>query len=151
MTRKGDTTRCYACDADATATADFRLEGGELEPACERHARVKEMFAKTRMGSIHVGNEDTFAKLKEIAKQAIAIDRTRGWEMRALIVIATEIAAVAAGEPALDATADALLDAGALCGFHAGLGTADVTTHVSEAWDMAADHIAVGNAAGGVH
>lgn len=106
-----------------------------------------EMFAKTRMGSLHVGNEETLAKITKL----VGADQQLGWQMRALIIVATEIAAGTSEQRSLDETADALLDAGAICAFHAARSAEDTATFTREAWDIAADAVAQENASGGVH
>lgn len=56
---------CYACDAKPIGLRDRRPEGGDLEPACRRHAdpRIKVYEAcrycdgPIRAGSLHIDGE----------------------------------------------------------------------------------------------
>lgn len=151
MNRRADPSVCYACDAKATDTADLRLEGGEVEPACERHARVNEVFASTPLGSIHLGNAETIAKIQALAAEIIAVDRTLGFEIRALILLATELAAADSGKRELVRTGDVLLDAGTICAFHTGLAAEELRAFVQDAYDLAAGTLAQANERAGVH
>ena len=61
---------CYACDAKATGLRDRRPEGGEVEPACPRHAEpglvpvLVCMYCNepTRKGSLTVDGHEAHAK-----------------------------------------------------------------------------------------
>lgn len=110
---------------------------------------MKELFAKTRRGSIHVGNEETFAKLRALAAEIAKVDQSLGWEVRALVVLGTEIAGFKSGKNEIDKAADALLDVGGLLAFHADMPLADAIEYVRETFDMAEQTQLQAN--GGVH
>jgi hypothetical protein len=62
--------KCYACGLEATGLRDRRPEGGEVEPACLRHAepRLVPILVciycgdPTRKGSLVVDGEQAHAK-----------------------------------------------------------------------------------------
>lgn len=71
--------KCYACDAPATGTRDRRPEGGNLEPACERHAEEPKL-RDVILDALAEGQGLTARQLLRLAKA----DGVRGADEAAL-------------------------------------------------------------------